>query len=93
MQLAYLLTVLYFQSETSLSSVGIQKYNRVKRLPVMPHFTSDKDGMGERLNRRHEGVIFITDGEHTTLDTEFAALKGALPDDIQGEVGCKQGPQ
>ena len=56
----------------------------------MPHFTSDEDGMGEGLNIRREGVIFIIDDEHTTLDTEFAALKGALPDDIEGE-GATQG--
>ena len=48
----------------------------------MPYFTSDEDRMGEELNIRHEGVIFIMDGEHTTLDTEFTTLKGALPDDI-----------
>jgi hypothetical protein len=30
------------------------------------------------LNIRHEGVIFITDGENTTLDAEFAALTSLL---------------
>ena len=55
----------------------------------MPYFTSDEDGMGEELNIRHKGVIFITDGEHTTLGTEFAALKGVLPDDIQGDVATQ----
>jgi hypothetical protein len=41
-------------------------------------FTSDENEMGEGLNIRHEGVIFITDGENTTLDAEFAALTSLL---------------
>lgn len=37
----------------------------------MPHFTEDV---------HHENVVFIVDGENTTLDAEFSALKATLPD-------------
>jgi hypothetical protein len=52
----------------------------------MPHFrdddlmTSDEARMREGSNVHHEGVVFIEDGEHSTLDIEFVALKATLPD-------------
>jgi hypothetical protein len=75
----------------------VQKYNKVKLPLVMPHFTDDlftsgKAGIVEGLEIHHEGVSFFIDGEHTTLDTEFAALEGVIPDDIQGK-GTMQGFQ
>jgi hypothetical protein len=57
----------------------------------MPHstknsfFKGDNVGPGERSDTRQEYVILIVEGEHSTLDTEFAALEDALPNDILGE--------
>jgi hypothetical protein len=64
----------------------------------MPHstedsfFKSDKVAVGEGSNIRQERVIFIVDGEHTTLDTEFDALEDAVPSDIFGE-GALEGSE
>jgi hypothetical protein len=58
----------------------------------MPHSTDnsfskrDKVGPREGSDTRQEPVILIVDDEHSTLDTEFAALEYVLPSCILGEV-------
>lgn len=45
----------------------------------------DKVGPREGSDTRQEPVILIVDDEHSTLDTELAALEDVLPNDILGE--------
>jgi hypothetical protein len=58
----------------------------------MPHFTdddqlitSDEIGTTNECSPAHQEVAFVVDGDCTTLDNGFAALKGTLPAYMPGK--------